>query len=165
MVRDYRTEEEKVSTELRELALLFFKRGGYTAEEAYALALSFLTISKNKFGKDIVEVVVKYTTSVDSEPESPRGAVKYFLKYWGENSNLDQSDTTAVLTILSKNNYAIEDFSRIETEVNNYILKNLVPESLKEDDSKVVKIVMARDPSVKDSCTGVFVKKDIVVCD
>lgn len=50
----------KQDLELKELALHFFKMGGVSAESAYEHALGFLIIKLDKYGRDIVDLVVKY---------------------------------------------------------------------------------------------------------
>lgn len=51
---------DKQDLELKELALHFFKTGGVSAQEAYEHALSFLSIKLDRYGRCIVDMVIKY---------------------------------------------------------------------------------------------------------
>lgn len=157
MAKQYKTDEEMKNIELRDLALFFFKQGGCTAKEAYDHAHSFLSISKNKYGEDIVDVFVNYESVIEYAPEASHGVLKYFLYY----VDAETGSTSAVITILG--DYVTSD--KADKAVNEYILKNMIPKRLTEDSGKVLKIKMVRDAGVKGFCKGVFVEKSIIICD
>ena len=157
MAKQYKTDEEMKSTELRDLALLFFKQGGCTAKEAYDHAHSFLSISKNKYGEDIVDVFVNYESVIEYAPEASHGVMKYFLYY----VDAETGSTSAVITILG--DYVTAD--KADKAINEYILKNMIPKRLTEDNGKALKIKLVRKAGVKGLCKGVFVEKNIIICD
>ncbi len=156
MNRVNKTDEGVRSSELRELALYFFKQGDYTAKEAYDHAHSFLSISKNKYGEDIVDVFVKCESVTDYSPELLSKTYKYYLAY----EDAVTGFKFVVLTILGK--YLSTE--RIEWEVNNYIMKNMIPKSLSEDANKVCRVKLVYDPDVKSRCQGVLVKRGNITC-
>lgn len=158
MTKQYKTDEGMKSTELQDLALFFFKQGGCTAKEAYDHAHSFLSISKNKYGEDIVDVFVNYESVRDSAPEASHGARKYFLYYVDAETG---STSAAVITILG--DYVTAD--KADKALNEYILKNMIPKRLTEDNGKALKIKLVRKVGVKEFCKGVFVEKSIIICD
>lgn len=157
MAKQYKTDEGMKSTELRDLALFFFKQGGCTAKEAYDHAHSFLSISKNKYGEDIVDVFVNYESVIEYAPEASHGVMKYFLYY----VDAETGSTSAVITILG--DYVSAD--KADKALNEYILKNMIPKRLTEDNGKALKIKLVRKAGVKELCKGVFVEKKIIICD
>lgn len=145
------------SIELKDLALFFFKQGGCTAKEAYDHAHSFLSISRNKYGQDILDVVVKYDLVIEHTPESQNGTAKYFLYY----VDAEKGGKPAVVSLLG-------DFVTPEKSinaVNDFILENMIPKNLTQDSSKVLRVRLVRDSEVKKLCGGAFVERSIVICD
>lgn len=157
MAKQHKTDEGMKSAELRDLALFFFKQGGCTAKEAYDHAHSFLSISRNKYGEDIVDVFVNYESVIEYTPEASHGVIKYFLYY----VDAETGSTSAVVTVLG--DYVSAE--KAGKAVNDYILKNKIPKRLTEDDGKSLKIKLVRDANVKELCKGVFVEKSIIICD
>lgn len=152
-----RSGELERSTELKDLALFFFKQGGCTANEAYDHAHSFLSISKNKYGQDIIDVVVKYDLVIEHAPESSNGAAKYFLYYVDE----ETGGKPAVITLIG--DYVTSE--KAINAVNDFILENMIPEKLTQDGSKVLKVRLVQDSDVRQLCKGVFVEKSMIICD
>ena len=145
------------SVELKDLALFFFKQGDCTAKEAYDHAHSFLSISRNRYGQDIVDVIVKYDLVIEHAPESQNGTAKYFLYY----VDAEKGGKPAVVSLLG-------DFvtpEKASNAVNDFILKNMIPKNLTQDSSKVLKVRLVRDSDVKKLCGGTFVEKSIIICD
>ena len=138
------------SDELRELALFFFKMGGITAEESYEHALSFMNISKNSKGKDIVEVTVKYYVVIESIMESLSKKVKYFMVYSTENLETVNDSKKALLSIISER--LTPDL--VGREFNKFIFNTLLPKNLTQSEDKVIKLKLVQDIEVKDLCKG-----------
>lgn len=157
MTKKYKTDEGMESAELRDLALFFFKQGGCTAKEAYDHAHSFLSISRNKYGEDIVDVVVNYESVIEYAPESSHEVIKHYLYY----VDAEAGSVSAVITILG--DYASSD--KADKAVNEYILKSMIPERLTGDNGKALKIKLVRDANVKELCKGDFVEKSVIICD
>lgn len=138
------------SEKLQELALFFFKRGGVTAEESYEHALSFMNISKNSKGKDIVEVTVRYYVVIEHNMDSLGKKVKYFMIYSTENQKVDNVSNKALLSIVSERLTP----ELVGREFNKFIFNTLLPKNLTQSDDKVVKLKLVQDLEVKDLCKG-----------
>lgn len=106
----------KQDLELKELALHFFKMGGVSAEAAYEIALSFLSIKRDKDGKDIVELTVKYNT------DSIDGYICWTLMFEGNSHNIRMIGNFDIHT---KDVDALED----------YIEKNILSDYINESTS------------------------------
>lgn len=138
------------SEELRELALFFFKMGGITAEESYEHALSFMNISKNSKGKDIVEVTVRYYVVIESIMESLSKKVKYFMVYSTENLEDNNDSKKALLCIVSERLTP----EIVGKEFNKFIFNTLLPKNLTQNKGIVIKLKLVQDLEVKDLCKG-----------
>lgn len=138
------------SDELRELALFFFKKGGITAEESYEHALSFMNISKNSKGKDIVEVTVRYYAVIESIMESLSKKVKYFAVYSTENLEAINDSKKALLCIVSERLTP----EIVGKEFDKFIFNTLLPKNLTQNNDIVIKLKLVQDLEVKDLCKG-----------
>lgn len=138
------------SEELRELALFFFKMGGITAEESYEHALSFMNISKNSKGKDIVEVTVRYYVVVEHVMESLNRKVKYFMVYPTENQKVYNDSNKALLSIVGE----VLTPEVVSKEFDKFIFNTLLPKNLTQNNDIVIKLKLVQDLEVKDLCKG-----------
>lgn len=138
------------SEKLQELALFFFKKGGVTAEESYEHALSFMNISKNSKGKDIVEVTVRYYAVIENIMESLSKKVKYLAVYSTENMEVINDSKKALLCIVSER-LTPEIVGR---EFDKFIFNTLLPKNLTQNNDIVIKLKLVQDLEVKDLCKG-----------
>lgn len=138
------------SEELRELALFFFKKGGITAKESYEHALSFMNISKNSKGKDIVEVTVRYYVVVEHVMESLNRKVKYFMVYPTESQKVYNNSNKAVLSIVGE----VLTPEIVGKEFDKFIFNTLLPKNLTQNNDIVIKLKLVQDLEVKDLCKG-----------
>ena len=138
------------SGELRELALFFFKKGGITAEESYEHALSFMNVSKNSKGKDIVEVTVRYYVVVEHVMESLNRKVKYFMVYPTENQKVYNDSNKALLSIVGE----VLTPEIVGKEFDKFIFNTLLPKNLTQNNDIVIKLKLVQDLEVKDLCKG-----------
>ena len=133
------------SEELKKLALYFFKEKGMTARESYNHASSFLNIKKNIEGKDIVNVEVQFFSVLWRDSESDHDSPKFYLRYFDGNY---REESCIKLTILGQELY----ISEVNKALEDFILKNMIPKRLLNDNSKVLKVKLVEDQSTMEKC-------------